>query len=93
MRRLSSLLRAYARRREERDYPYLLSEGRTWLKLGFITICQLVRRLQGDEATISSALYQQVSESIDDIVGAAAAEIISHAHAHGEFLLKKYHHI
>ena len=90
MTRLSSLLRAYARRREERDYPYLLSEGRTWLKLGFITLCQLVRRLQEGEVSISSALYHQVSESIDEIVGAVAAEIISHTHAHGKIFYIRF---
>ena len=81
---MSSLLRAYVRRRNERDYPYLLAEGRTWLRLGFITLCQLVNRLQNEESSISSALYHQVSESIDEIVGAVAAEIISHAHAEGK---------
>ena len=85
MRQLSSLLRAYVRRRSDRDYPYLLAEGRTWLRLGFITLCQLVNRLQSEESSISSALYHQISESIDEIVGAVAAEIISHAHAEGKF--------
>ena len=77
------MLRAYARRRRDRDYPFLIAEGRTWLQLGFITLCQLVRRLQEKETSISSALYQLVIESIDEIVGAVAAEIMSYAHAHG----------
>ena len=85
VRRLSSLLRAYVRRRSDRDYPYSLAEGRTWLRLGFITLCQLVNCLQTEESSISSALYHQVSELVDEIVGAVAAEIMSHAHAEGMY--------
>ena len=79
------MLRAYARRRRDRDFPFLIAEGRTWLQLGFITLCQLVRRLQEEDTSISSALYHLVVDSIDEIVGAVAAEIMSYAHAHGEF--------
>ena len=84
---MCSLLRAYARRRRDRDFPFLIAEGRTWLRLGFITLCQLVSRLQDEESSISSAMYHLVSESIDELVGAVAAELISYAHAEGNLNL------
>lgn len=44
-----------------------------------------MRRLQEEDNSISSALYHLIVGSIDEIVGAVAAEIMSYAHAHGKF--------
>ena len=89
---MCSLVESYARRRrDETKYPISIADSRFWLRLGFVSLYQLVRRLLKPETTLSSAMYRRISVSIDEIVGATAAEIISSAHAHGK-LLKKYFH-
>ena len=83
--RLCSLLFGYCNRHhDERVYPFNISDSRFWLRLGFITLYQLIRRLQHGTYTISSRMYRRLAESIDEIVGGVAAEWLSSVHASGK---------
>ena len=83
--RLCSLLFGYCRRRGDgKVYPFNINDGRFWLRLGFITLYQLVRRVQSGQYTVSSQMFQRLACAIDEVVGGIAAEWLSSKHAAGE---------
>ena len=64
-------MESYARRRRDDNiYPISIADGRFWLRLSFVALYHLIRRLSKPEATLSSSMYQRISVTIDEIVGA-----------------------